>query len=199
MISDPFPVTATVYHRFPTGALCIKGGNLAETHRRDDVRMTLRTRIIVAALATAVFSNPAYASGGAKEEKVGDKAAAGSVGQYVDVQPVGLPIVVEGGVVNYVFVYTRVNLTTSANVAKLREQEPFFREALVRAAHRAPFTAKGDYNTVDAARLIATLTREANTIAGPGQIKGVVITSQVPRRRIVLPRTASKPAPKAAS
>ena len=131
------------------------------------------------ALALSVTSTPAAAA-----EKAEDK---GDVGQYVDLQPVGLPIVSNGRLVNYVFVYVRVNLTSAANVSRLREKEPFFRDALVRAAHRTPFNPPSDLGKIDAPRLIATLSREAAIITGPGQIRSVVVTSQTPRRRMVAP------------
>jgi hypothetical protein len=111
----------------------------------------------------------------------------GDVGQYVDLQPVGVPIVSKGQLVNYVFVYVRLNLTSSANAAKLREREPYFRDALVRAAHRTPFTLPSDLNKVDQGRMTASLFTEATAIVGPGQIRSVVITSQAPRRRIITP------------
>lgn len=111
----------------------------------------------------------------------------GDVGQYVDLQPVGLPIVVNRQLVNYVFVYVRINLTSAANVSRLREKEPFFRDALVRAGHRTPFTVPNNLGAVDVAKLTAALSREAAAIAGPGQIRSVVVTSQAPRRRARLP------------
>jgi hypothetical protein len=151
--------------------------NLAATGW-GDIRAMIRRTFISAALALAASS--AQASD-AKEGK-------GDVGQYVDLQPVGLPIVSKGQLVNYVFVYVRINLTNGANTPKLREKEPFFRDALVRAGHRTPFTNPNDLAQVDAARLTAALTREAIAIAGPGQIRSVVVTSQAPRRRISVPR-----------
>lgn len=111
---------------------------------------------------------------------------AGDVGQYVDLQPVGLPIVVRGRLVNYVFVNIRLNLTSKANTAKLREREPYFRDALVKAAHRTPFTLPGDLQKVDEAKLNATLMREAVAIAGPGAIRAITITSQAPQRRVTM-------------
>ena len=147
---------------------------------RIDHVVMIRSLIVAAALALLASS-----ALGAEKEKPG----AGSVGQYVALQPVGLPIVADGVLVNYVFVYVRVNLTGSADVAKLRAREPFFRDALVRAAHRTPFTLKSDYGKIDAPRLIATLTRDATAIVGPGQIKMIVLTSQQPRRRVITPRT----------
>ena len=142
------------------------------------VRAMLR-RTAFAALC-ALVAGRALAAGG--KEK--DKDEKGDIGQYVDLQPVGLPIVAKGQLINYVFVYVRLNLNSSANAARLREREPYFRDALVRASHRTPFTLAADYNKVDVPRLTSTLYREASAIAGPGQIRSVVITSQQPRRRI---------------
>jgi hypothetical protein len=135
----------------------------------------------IAALATLAAAAPAHSAGGGKDAK-------GDVGQYVDLQPVGLPILSKGRLVNYVFVYVRINLTSAANVSKLREKEPFFRDALVRAGHRTPFSHASDLSQVDVARLTATLSRDAAAIAGPGQIRSVVVTSQAPRRRMTVPR-----------
>jgi len=103
---------------------------------------------------------------------------------------VALPIVVDGKLINYVFVSVRVVLTTSANTAKLREREPYFRDALVRAGHRTPFTNSKDYMSVDVPRLQATMMREAVAIAGPKDIKAITITSQAPKRRIAPPKAA---------
>ena len=136
-----------------------------------------------AAFAAALALVPAAAAAAGKPaEKKGD------VGQYVDLQPVGLPIVAKGQLVNYVFVYVRLNLSSTANTSRLREKEPFFRDALVRAGHRTPFTLASDYTKIDTARLTAALTREAAAIAGPGQVRSVVVTSQAPRRRVAAPK-----------
>ncbi|MBX3485527.1 hypothetical protein [Phenylobacterium sp.] len=140
-------------------------------------------RFALAAALIALAASPAAAS-----EKEGGKEGKGDVGQYVDLQPVGLPITANGRLVNYVFVYVRINLTSAANAAQLREKEPFFRDALVRAGHRTPFNHPSDLSKVDVAKLTAALTREANAIAGPGRIRNVVVTSQAPRRRMTVPR-----------
>lgn len=137
-------------------------------------------RALIAGFVTLCAAS-AHASGKKDEGK-------GDVGQYVDLQPVGLPIVVNRQLVNYVFVYVRINLTSGANVSRLREKEPFFRDALVRAGHRTPFTVPSDLGVVDVAKLTAALTRDANVIAGPGQVRSVVVTSQAPRRRARAPR-----------
>jgi hypothetical protein len=137
-------------------------------------------RPLLAALALLLIPAAAAASGGKQPKQ--------DVGQYVDMQPMGMPIVVQGRLVNYVFVYVRLNLTSSANATRLREKEPFFRDALVRAGHRTPFVLASDYEKVDETRLAATMLREAVAIAGPGQIRSAVITSQTPQRHVPQPR-----------
>jgi len=128
----------------------------------------------------AVLAGPVAAADDKKEAK-------GDVGQYVDLRTVGLPIVSKGELVNYVFVYVRINLTSSASVSKLREMEPFFRDALVRSAHRQPFTLASDLGKIDTPRLSATMMKDAVALAGPGQIRSVVVTSQASRRRMITP------------
>lgn len=138
--------------------------------------------------AIAALGVGALASGARAESK---KEGGGDVGQYVELQPVGLPIVYNRLLVNYVFVYVRINLTSGANVSKLREKEPFFRDALVRIGHRTPFTLPSDLSKIDTDRLTASLRSEVDRMVGPGQILSVVVTFQAPRRRVNRPRAAA--------
>ena len=143
-------------------------------HITGNMETMTRSAILAFVLAcSAVLAGPVTAA----EEK---KDAKGDVGQYV-----GLPIVSKGELVNYVFVYIRINLTSASNVSKLREMEPFFRDALIRSAHRQSFALASDFGKIDAPRLSASLMRDAVAIAGPGQIRSVVVTSQVSRRRVI--------------
>lgn len=143
-------------------------------------------RLMIAAVFAAVAGH-ALAAGLPPAKASASKV----VGQYVDLQPVGLPIVVDGRLVNYVFVNVRLNLAANANTTKWREKEPFFRDALVRAAHRTPFTRPDDYQKVDAARLAAVLMREAGAIAGEGVVRSAVVTSETSRYRVSTPRPAA--------
>ena len=145
--------------------------------------------LILALTAAAVAAAPFAAQ--AAEEK--DKKSK-EVGQYVELQPVAIPIVADGRLVNYVFVYVRVNLKASADVTKLRDKEPMFRDALVRDAHKTPFVLPNDWQKVDEAKLSAALTRDAGVIA-PGAVTSVTITQQTPQRRVMPPRPAKPDAP----
>lgn len=129
----------------------------------------------------------ALLAAGAHASEKKDKKAEKPGGQYVDLSPVALPIVAGGQVVNYVFVYVRVNLSPSADLMKLRSKEPFFRDALVRAGHRTPFTDPKDYFHVDETRLKATLLRDAVAIAGR-DVVSISIESQTPKRRTGVPK-----------
>lgn len=141
-------------------------------------------RVCIALLALAL-ATPALAEGKKAEPK--------EVGQYVDLSPVALPIAVNGRLVNYVFVSVRILLSGQANTPKLRGKEPFFRDALVRLAHRTPFTDPKNYQAVDAARLQASLLHEAVVIAGAGDVTGVVVTSQTPKKLVPPPGQSTRP------
>lgn len=137
-------------------------------------------RALLALAPLALVATPALASA-PKPEKA-------PVGQYIDIAPVALPIVVDGRLVNYVFAYVRVNLASGVDSIKVREKEPYFRDALVRLAHRTPFTKATDYTVVDERRLSAAVAREAGAIIGAKSVKSVAVTAQQPKRRQGLPK-----------
>ena len=112
-----------------------------------------------------------------------------ATGQYVDLSPVAMPIVIDGHLINYVFVYIRVNLTPSADALRLRDKEPYFRDALVRMGHRTPFSVRTDYTKLDEARLKASFFQAASAIAGPGAVASIeILPGGGPMRRTGLPK-----------
>lgn len=140
-------------------------------------------RLIPALAGLALLSaGPALAAEGGEGGKAKDP------GQNVDLMPVGLPVVVNGRLVNYVFVTIRIQLTPSANAVALRGREPYFRDALVKLGHRTPFTNPADYATLDMPRLQSAFAREAGAIAGPGTVKAVQVVSETPQKKSGLPR-----------
>ncbi|HKT53085.1 MAG TPA: hypothetical protein VJP88_01435, partial [Caulobacteraceae bacterium] len=102
-----------------------------------------------------------------------DSSAKPDDDQTVPLSPVALPIVVDGQVLNYVFVTAKVLLTPRADQLSLRDKEPFFRDALVRDAHRTPFVLPHDFNKIDEGKLKAALFRDAVAIAGAANIRGI--------------------------
>jgi hypothetical protein len=131
------------------------------------------------ALAPALLATAAQASAPPKKE---------AAGQYVDLSPIALPVVVDGRLVNYIFVSLRLNLAPSADSVKLRAKEPWFRDAMVRAGHRTPFTNPKNYLVLDEARLKATLLREAGAISGAKNFTSAAVLSMTPKQRSGLPR-----------
>lgn len=140
----------------------------------------MRRRLILSLLAATVLAGPALAS---EEKKKPGKEEL----QAVDLAAVGLPVVWQGKVVNYVFAYVRLPVGNAARLIDARAKEPYFRDALIRAAHRRPFTDPKDLNRIDEAALRSALLPEAQRIAGPGVITSVVVVSQQPQHRLARP------------
>ncbi len=110
-------------------------------------------------------------------------------GQYVTLSPVALPVVVDRQLINFVFVTVKLKLAPSANMAALRDREPYFRDALVHTAYRQPFTVPTNYTVIDIGALKARMKAEANRIAGPGQIIAVELAGEPqPKKLSGLPR-----------
>lgn len=101
----------------------------------------------------------------------------------------GLPVIEGGRLRNYVFVSLRLELGAGKTVEQMRPKEAFFRDALVRAAHKTPFTVPGDWTRLDERALSAALVSAANTISGRGSVRRVEVIAQNPRRRTGMPMT----------
>ena len=120
-----------------------------------------------------------------------EAAAKKDPGQAVDLQPVGMPIVVNGELVNYVFVKLRLDLAPWADPLTYRPKEPFFRDALVLAAFRHPFVRADDLSKVDIVALKRTMLQLAVGVAGPRVVTGVELVGDPSPQRITgLPRTS---------
>lgn len=130
----------------------------------------MRRRIAIAA-ALVLLAGPAWAADASHED----------LSQTVTLSPVALPVIVDGRLANYVFVTAKVLLTPHADVIALRDKEPYFRDALVRAAHRTPFMLRNDYNHLDDAKLKAALYRDACAIVGRANVAGVQVVNEIPQ------------------
>ena len=117
----------------------------------------------------------------AGEAMAGEDAPAGAA--PLSIAGVGLPVITDGRIRNYVFVSLRLHLGTGTTAEALRVKEPYFRDALVRAAYRTPFTVPNNWTVIDGAAMSASLMRAATTIAGRGKVTRVEIVTQTPRRR----------------
>lgn len=141
-----------------------------------------RHRRLIVLLGAGLLLTPWTAQGAEK------KAEGPPASQYIDISSVPLPVVKDGRLINYIFVAVRVNLKPGANAMKLREKEPYLRDALVRAAHAQPFTLATSYTKLDEDKMRAAVDASARRLLGPANVMGIVISSQTPKQTIGLPR-----------
>lgn len=148
-------------------------GNGSLTGARHGRPMHRRT--VISAGAVALAAAPALAS----ESPSGEAAPA-----HHDLTTIGVPVIVDGRLRNYVFVRVRLHLAAGADTAAVARKAPFFREAIVRAAHQRPFTLPHDWQAVDTARLGAAVMHVAPRLVGPGTVLRAETLTQSPRRRV---------------
>lgn len=130
-----------------------------------------RRDLIAASAALSVGAVPALA---------GDEPTGAPI---LNIPGVGLPVITQGRLRNYVFVSLRLHLGGSATPQTMQPKEAYLRDALVRAGHRTPFNVADDWTRIDATAVSASLMRSAATIAGRGSVTRVEVVSQAPRRR----------------
>jgi hypothetical protein len=109
-------------------------------------------------------------------------------GQYIDISTVALPVIWKGKLINYVFVGLRLNVNRGFDALVMRDKEPYFRDALVRAAHRTPFTDPKNFTRLDEAAIKRFIAAEAVRIVGPRAIASVEILSSQPQKLSGLPK-----------
>ncbi|HEV7352435.1 MAG TPA: hypothetical protein VGN74_04825 [Brevundimonas sp.] len=139
----------------------------------------MKRRDLIAAAAVTAAAGPAMAAG--------PGGGGSSEPPMLSLLSVGLPVIAEGRVRNYVFMTIRLHIAPNNDLAPLRLKEPYFRDELVKAAHRTPFTVAGDYSRLDVAGISRVLTAAATRLVGRGVITRVEVVSQLPRRRARAP------------
>ena len=117
----------------------------------------------------------------------------------VQLAPVAMPIVVDGRLVNYVFVTVKLTLAKGVEGAVVRDKEAFFRDALVRAGHHTPFVVATDYTKADVAKIRAEVLKDAPQFVGRGVVANAEITKQVSQTKAYMipqPPKPGAPAPR---
>lgn len=138
-----------------------------------------RRDLVSAALMSAASAVAATAATAGAPPKKSE-----TVGQYVDLSPLAIPSMEGRRLKNYIFAAIRVKLTSRADPQKLRDKEPFFRDAIVRAAHRAAYNLPTDFDRLDEPRFKAMAVAEATKVAGAGMVAGIQFTGPPqPRKR----------------
>ena len=136
-------------------------------------------RTLISAGAVALASTATSAAASSSESSAAPPA--------LSIAGLGLPVIEDGRLRNYVFVSLRLVLGGGKTVEQMRPKEAFFRDALVKAAHRTPFTVPGDWTRLDERALSAAVMSAANAISGRGCVARVEVVAQNPRRRTGMP------------
>jgi hypothetical protein len=137
-------------------------------------RFLLNTALMLFA-GFAFVSSAGQASAGAPKKDAGDP--------FVRIAQVGLPVIVGSRVVNYVFVNIKIMLSPKGDMVKLQEKEPYFRDLLIKAAHKHDIMLNGRNDTIDEVKLNRVLSPEFTKLAGKGAIKTIVIITQAPKKK----------------
>lgn len=127
--------------------------------------------------AGALLTASAVAGGVQASEEAAPAAA------FLNLPGMGLPVITDGRVRNYVFIVLKLHLGPNHTVEAVRAKEAYLRDALVRAGHRTPFVLPNTWLALDTAALSAALIRAASTLIGRGAVTRVEVVSQTPRRR----------------
>ena len=137
----------------------------------------MQRRVLIQAGALLTASAVATAVGAS--EKKAEPAAA----PFLNLPGMGLPVITEGRVRNYVFIVLKLHLGAGHTVEAVRAKEAYLRDALVRSAHQTPFVLPDTWVALDTAALSASLIRSASALIGRGAVARVEVVSQTARRR----------------
>lgn len=101
-----------------------------------------------------------------------------------DMTAVGLPVVIDDRIRNYVFVRLRLHLAEGQDPLSVREKDPHLRDSLVRMAHRQPFTLPGEANRLSPGPMAGHVMATAVRVCGRGVVTRVEVLSQQPQRQV---------------
>jgi hypothetical protein len=153
-----------------------------------------RRALLLAPLAL-LAATPAFARSSKAKNQDGEGDA--KVDPVIQLQPMALPIITGGRLVNYVFVQLSITLKTGVPTTVFEGKEPMLRDAVVREAHGKPFSRPDSYVALDEARLKASVLRETNGLIGPGKVALVTVVKQTPRSFVPPPpKAAAQPVPR---
>jgi hypothetical protein len=152
-------------------------------------------RRAVLTAAMALLATPAFARSAKKEKKEGKEGEA-APDPVIKLQSMALPVIVDGRLINYVFLQSSITLKPDVPLTVFEGKEPMLRDAVVREAHGKPFTRPDSYVALDETRLKASILRETNSLIGPGKVALVTIVKQTPRNFIAPPPKPGAPGTK---
>lgn len=156
---------------------------MASRERVDPIRRT-GLRLAIAFLLSLAVAGAAPAA----EEKGKEKDKAPSEADLrLDITGLGLPVLENGRVINFVFVRIRINMNPGISKPDIDAGEPFIRERVLRAAYRAPLNSGNELMALDVEKLTAVTLREARAVYGAPRVRSIEIRDQKPQKRIYRP------------
>ena len=112
----------------------------------------------------------------------------------LDLSGVGLPVLQDGRVMNYVFVRVRINFNPGIPRPEIEAGEPFVREGMLKAAYRSPLNSGTDLMALDPKKLEAQTLGAARAVYGAARIRSVEVRDQKPQKRLYsAPASGAKP------
>ena len=143
----------------------------------------MRRRDLIAAGTAVALSGPIVAASSSARASEKKKAEGEPpVDHSVNLSPIGLPVIVDGRIRNYVFITLKLHLGEEATAEAIRAKQPFLKDALVRTGHTAPFTMPDDWATLSENKINAAMMAIAEVVA-PHSVTACEVLTQVPRRR----------------
>lgn len=144
-----------------------------------------RRQILSAAAVTALAATArsAHAS-----SETSDAAAEAPT---VNVTGVALPVLVDGRIRNYVYVALKLHLAPGKSTEEVSAKEAYYRDALVRTAHRTSLAVADDWNRLSEAGITGAIMGIARVVSGPGVVTRCEIVTQSARRQAYAPRSES--------
>lgn len=115
--------------------------------------------------------------------KAAEEAAPDAPATY-DLTVMGLPVVVNDRIRNYIFVRLKLHLAAGHDPMSLREKDPHIRDSVIRMAHRQPFTIEGEANRLNGAAIAGHAMAAAIRLCGRGVVTRVETVDQQPQRRV---------------
>lgn len=146
------------------------------------IALALRSGV-VGLLASAALQTPVRAA-----------AAPAPAGSNLYMSTVGVPIISNGRLVNYIMVRLDLSLIPGTDVSRMSAKEPYFREALVRLAYRTHLNPSNNFNKVDPAIVGAKMLPLCQAIVGP-VVTSVAVRYQAPEKWLEPPTSAKAAAP----
>lgn len=132
-------------------------------------RRALISAVMLSGLASAT---PALAGSSESKEPV-----------VYDMTMIGLPVIRDGRLLNYVFVNMKLHLAQGVRPETVQPKEALIRDAVVRAGHSRPFVLADKNTELNLTALTAEVLRQANHHLGRAAVTRVEVVNQMARRR----------------